>query len=128
MKALFLAIPAALALSACSTTTPVKTTPAPSTQLAYERMAPEVFTCEDDSELLVKYLVDKTQTTITATVPKVSWSGQVVVLNRAPAASGVRYVNDSSDNIEYEWHAKGDTGIFAFNWANGNEYELKCQR
>lgn len=120
-------------------TDPAPTTPAPTTpesaptstsegttDVAYDRMAPAPYTCTDDSEILAKQSINKTQATITATIPKINWSQQTVILNGGVEGETASYVNDSNPEVIYAWHMQGDEGVFAMKWTDGQEYQVDC--
>lgn len=124
------ALPALALISACSTTTPT----VPNTQvsesvtnLAYDRMAPARYTCTDDAQVMAKQSVNKQQVTLNATLPKIKWSQQQVILNGEMSGDTASYVNDSNPEVTYAWHMKGDRGILAMKWTDGNEYQVNCQ-
>jgi membrane-bound inhibitor of C-type lysozyme len=132
MMKLTATLPAVALLAACSTTTPTApTTPATPTNgksdMAYDRMAPAPYTCTDDSQILAKQSINKNQATISATVPKLNWSQQEVILVGGVNGDTASYVNDSNPDIIYAWHMKGDEAILATKWANGKEYQVNCK-
>lgn len=127
------ALPALALLSACATTAP--TTPEPSntpasesvTNAAYDRMAPAPYTCTDGSRILAKQSINKKQVMLDATLPKVNWANQPIILNGGVQGDTASYVNESNPEVVYAWHMKGDKGIFAMKWADGKEYQVNCQ-
>ena len=127
------ALPALALLSACATTAP--TTPNASDtpvkdsmpDAAYDRMAAAPYTCTDNSKIMAKQSINKNQAMINATLPKVKWTEQKIVLNGGVQGDTASYVNDSNPEAAYAWHMKGDKGIFAIKWANGKEYQVNCQ-
>ena len=124
------ALPALAFMSACTTTTPVVPTTPPSesvTDAAYDRMAPARYSCTDDSKVMAKQSINKKQVMLTATLPTVNWSQQPIILNGNVKDGVASYVNNSSDEITYAWHMKGDTGVLAMKWANGKEYQVNCK-
>ena len=127
------ALPALALLSACATTAPTTpnaaNTPASEsvTDAAYDRMAPAPYTCTDDSQIMAKQSINKEQVMVNATLPKVKWTEQAVILNGGVQGDVASYVNDSNPEVVYAWHMKDDKGIFAMKWANGNEYQVNCQ-
>lgn len=126
MKKLLTLLPLSLVMAACATS---PTTTAPETTAkAYDRMAPEQFVCEDDATVQAKYSIDGEQATINASLPKANWNNQTVVMDIATSGSGSRYVNTASQNVDYQWHTKGDMGIMSVKWADGNEYSVNCER
>lgn len=127
MKKFLSVLPLSLMLAACATG-PVETVQN-TTNKAYDRMMPEQFVCQDNATLQVKYSIDGSQSTINANVPKAKWNNQTIILDEAVAASGSRYVNSDSDNVEYEWHSKGNMGIFSMMWKDGKtSYSVNCER
>lgn len=128
-------LPILALLSACATTAPTM----PSNDLAntdttknmanvaYDRMAPAPYTCTDNSKIMAKQSINKKQAMITATVPKVKWSAQPIILNGGVQGDVASYVNDSNPEVVYAWHMKGDKGILAMKWANSKEYQVNCQ-
>ncbi|MGP4716088.1 hypothetical protein ACTXGL_05555 [Psychrobacter sp. T6-6] len=123
------ALPALALLSACATTAP-ETTDTPVTEkvtAAYDRMAPAPYTCTDGSKIMAKQSINKEQVMVNATLPKVKWAEQPVVLNGGIKGDVASYVNDSNPEVIYAWHMKEDKGIFAMKWANGKEYKVNCQ-
>ena len=124
------ALPALALLSACATTAPTTpNTPASEsvTDAAYDRMAPAPYTCTDGSKILAKQSINKKQVMLNATLPKVNWANQPIILNGAVQGDTASYVNESNPEVVYAWHMKGDKGIFAMKWANGKEYQVNCQ-
>lgn len=124
------ALPALALLSACATTTPnTANTPASEsvTDAAYDRMAPAPYTCTDDSQIMAKQSINKKQVMLNATMPKVKWAEQPIILNGGVQGDVASYINDSNPEAVYAWHMKGDKGIFAIKWANGKEYQVNCQ-
>lgn len=125
------ALPALALLSACATTAPTtpnaSNTPASEsvTDAAYDRTAP--YTCTDNSKIMAKQSINKKQVMLNATLPKVQWAEQPIILNGAVQGDTANYVNDSNPKATYAWHMKGDKGIFAIKWANGTEYQVNCQ-
>ena len=123
-------LPALALLSACATTAPTTpNTPASEsvTDAAYDRMAPAPYTCTDGSKILAKQSINKKQVMLNATLPKVNWANQPIILNGAVQADTASYVNESNPEVVYAWHMKADKGIFAMKWANGKEYQVNCQ-
>lgn len=132
MMKLTATLPAVALMAACSTTTPTTpTTPATPTtgmsDMAYDRMAPAPYTCTDDSQILAKQSINKKQATISATVPKINWSQQEVILVGGVNGDTASYINDSNPEVIYAWHMKGDEGVLAMKWANGKEYQVNCK-
>ena len=134
------ALPALALLSACATTAPTPTAPntptTPSTttpasesvtNAAYDRMAPAPYTCTDDGQILAKQSINKKQVMLTATLPKVNWSQQPIILNGGVEGDTASYVNESNPEVICAWHMKGDKGILAMKWADGKEYQVNCQ-
>ncbi|WP_201616584.1 hypothetical protein [Psychrobacter urativorans] len=124
------ALPALALLSACATTAPTmpKNEAAESvTKVAYDRMAPAPYACTDDGEVLVKQSVNKEQVTLNATLPKIKWNQQSVLLNGGVTGDTASYVNDANPEVTYAWHMKGDRGILAMKWKDGKEYQVNCQ-
>lgn len=128
------ALPAIALLGACSTmnptTTPNEPTTTPSesvTNAAYDRMAPAPYTCTDDSQIMAKQSVDTKQVMINATLPKINWSQQPVILNGGINGDTASYINDSNPEVIYAWHMQGNEGVFAMKWADGTEYQVNCQ-
>ncbi|CAN6959656.1 MULTISPECIES: hypothetical protein [Psychrobacter] len=127
------ALPALALLSACATTVPTtpesSNTPASEsvTNAAYDRMAPAPYTCTDDSKIMAKQSINKKQVMLNATLPKVNWADQPIILNGGVQGDTASYVNESNSEVVYAWHMKGDKGIFAMKWADGKEYQVNCQ-
>jgi len=122
------ALPALALLSACATTAPNNTPASESvTDVAYDRMAPAPYTCTDDSKIMAKQSINKNQVMLNATLPKLKWADQPIILNGGVKGDTASYVNDSNPEVVYAWHMKGDKGIFATKWANGKEYQVNCQ-
>lgn len=124
------AVPALALLSACATTAPTTPTTPPSesvTDAAYDRMAPAPYTCTDDAQILAKQSINKKQVMLNATLPKVNWSQQPIILNGAVNGDTASYVNDSNPEVIYAWHMKADEGVLAMKWANGKEYQVNCK-
>ena len=127
------ALPALALLSACATTAPTtpesSNTPASEsvTNAAYDRMAPAPYTCTDGSKITAKQSINKKQVMLNATLPKVNWADQPIILNGAVQGDTASYVNESNPEVIYAWHMKDDKGIFAMKWANGKEYQVNCQ-
>ena len=124
------ALPALALLSACATTAPTTpNTPASEsvTDAAYDRMAPAPYTCTDGSTVMAKQSINKKQVMLDATLPKVNWANQPIILNGAVQGDTASYVNESNPEVVYAWHMKEDKGIFAMKWANGKEYQVNCQ-
>ncbi|MGP9518665.1 hypothetical protein [Psychrobacter sp. AOP7-C1-14] len=125
-------LPVLALLSACATTAPMSQdttdTPAPErATAAYDRMAPAPYTCTDDSKITAKQSINKEQVMLNATLPKVQWAEQLIILNGEVKGEVASYVNDSNPEVVYAWHMKGDKGIFAMKWADGTEYQVNCQ-
>lgn len=126
------AVPAIALLGACSTMTPAPSTPTtvPSesvTTLAYDRMAPARYTCTDNSQVMAKQSINKQQVMVTATLPKVGWSQQPILLNGEVQGNTASYVNESNPEVIYAWHMQDDKGILAMKWADGKEYQVNCK-
>ncbi|WP_201576628.1 hypothetical protein [Psychrobacter okhotskensis] len=127
------ALPALALLSACATTAPTtpesSNTPASEsvTNAAYDRMAPAPYTCIDDSTIMAKQSINKKQVMLNATLPKVNWADQPIILNGGVQGDTASYVNESNPEVVYAWHMKGDKGILAMKWADGKEYQVNCQ-
>ncbi|TXD97098.1 hypothetical protein ES754_08805 [Psychrobacter frigidicola] len=130
MLKLATALPALALLSACATTAPtVPTSPSESvTDAAYDRMMPERYTCTDDAQIMAKQSINKQQAMVTATVPKIRWSQQQVILNGGVQGDTASYANDSNPEVAYAWHMKGDKGILAMKWTDGTEYQVNCEK
>ena len=131
---LAITLPAVALLGACSTINPTPTpntpTPAPSqsvTTLAYDRMAPARYTCTDNSQVMAKQSVNKQQVMVNATLPKVGWSQQPIILNGGVEGNTASYVNESNPEVIYAWHMQDDKGILAMKWADGKEYQVNCK-
>lgn len=122
-------LPALALLSACATTAPTTpTTPAESvTDAAYDRMAPARYTCTDDAQIMAKQSINKQQVMVNATVPKIKWSQQPVLLNGGVQGDTASYVNDANPEVSYAWHMKGDKGILAMKWKDGTAYQVNCE-
>lgn len=117
-------------LSACATTAPTTpNTPASEsvTEAAYDRMAPAPYTCTDGSKIMAKQSINKKQVMVNATLPKVNWTNQAIILNGDTKGGTASYANTSNPEAAYAWHMKDDKGIFAIKWANGKEYQVNCQ-
>lgn len=128
------ALPAIALVSACSTTAPVMpntttTTPASEsvTNVAYDRMASVPYTCTDNSRIMAKQSINKQQVMLDATLPKVNWSQQPIILNGGVQGSTASYVNESNPEVIYAWHMTDDTGVFAMKWSNGKVYQVDCK-
>lgn len=125
------ALPALALLSACATTAPTTPNKTPAsesvTNVAYDRMAAAPYTCTDGSTIRAKQSINKKQVMLNATLPKINWANQPIILNGAVQGDTASYVNDSNPEVVYAWHMKGDKGIFAMKWANGKEYQVNCQ-
>ena len=127
------ALPALALLSACATTAPTtpesSNTPASEsvTNAAYDRMAPAPYTCTDGSKIRAKQSINKKQVMLNATLPKVNWAEQPIILNGGVQGDTASYVNESNSEVVYAWHMKEDKGIFAMKWADGKEYQVNCQ-
>ena len=126
------ALPALALLSACATTAPTMPdetgTSAPENNIAaYDRMAAAPYTCTDGSTIMAKQSINKKQVMLNATLPKVKWTEQKIVLNGEVEGDVASYVNDSNPKAIYAWHMKDDKGIFAIKWASGQEYKVNCQ-
>ena len=129
------ALPAIALLGACSTMnpTPAPSEPAPTvpsesvTNSAYDRMAPAPYTCTDDSQILAKQSINNKQVMINATLPKVNWTQQPVILNGGVNGETASYVNNSNPEVIYAWHMQGNEGVFAMKWADGTEYQVTCK-
>ena len=125
-------LPAVALLGACSTMSPKPnmpvTTPSESvTTLAYDRMAPAPYTCTDDSQVMVKQSINKEQVMVNATVPKINWSQQPIILDGGPNGKVSSYVNESNPEVIYAWHMQADEGVFAMKWADGKTYQVNCK-
>lgn len=126
-------LPAIAVLGACSTTTPTPskpTTTVPSesvTTLAYDRMAPAPYTCTDNSQVMVKQSINKEQVMVNATLPKVNWSQQPILLNGGVRGNTASYINNSNPEVIYAWHMQGNEGVLAMKWADGKEYQVNCK-
>ena len=124
-------LPAVALLGACSTMSPKPnmpvTTPSESvTTLAYDRMAPARYTCSDNSQVMAKQSVNKEQVMVNATIPKINWSQQPIILNGAPNGKVSSYINDSNPEVIYAWHMTDDEGVLAMKWADGTIYQVNC--
>ena len=126
-----IALPTLALLSACATTAPTTPNKTPAsesvTDVAYDRMAPAPYTCTDGSKILAKQSINKKQVMLDATLPKVNWANQPIILNGGVQGDTASYVNESNSEVIYAWHMKEDKGIFAMKWANGKEYQVNCQ-
>ncbi|WP_352336689.1 hypothetical protein [Psychrobacter sp. 16-MNA-CIBAN-0192] len=124
-----IALPALALLSACATTAPTPSTPAESvTDAAYDRMMPERYTCTDDAQVMAKQSINKQQVMVNATVPKIKWTQQPVLLNGGVEGDTASYVNDANPEVSYAWHMKGDKGILAMKWKDGTAYQVNCEK
>ena len=123
------ALPALALLSACATTAPTAPTTPTDTMpnSAYDRMAHVPYTCNDDSKIMAKQSINKNQVMLDATLPKLKWADQSIILNGGVKGDTASYVNDSNPEVVYAWHMEGDKGIFATKWADGKEYKVNCQ-
>ena len=125
------ALPALALLSACATTAPATPNKTPAsesvTDAAYDHMAPAPYTCTDSGKILAKQSINKKQVMLNATLPKVNWADQPIILNGGVQGATASYVNESNPEVVYAWHMKGDKGILAMKWANGKEYQVNCQ-
>ena len=124
------ALPALALITACATTAP--TTPTTSVTdttptVAYDRMASVPYTCTDDSKIMAKQSINKQQVMLSATLPKVNWNDQAMILNGGISGNTASYVNESNPEVIYAWHMKGDEGILAMKWANGKAYQVTCK-
>lgn len=123
------ALPALALLSACATTAPTPSTPAERvTDAAYDRMMPERYTCTDDAQVMAKQSINKQQVMVNATVPKIKWTQQPVLLNGGVEGDTASYVNDANPEVSYAWHMKGDKGILAMKWKDGTAYQVNCEK
>ena len=75
---------------------------------AYDRMAAAPYTCTDNSKIMAKQSINKNQAMINATLPKVKWTEQKIVLNGGVQGDTASYVNDSNPEATYAWHMKGE--------------------
>ena len=124
-----IALPALALLSACATTAPTPSTPAESvTDAAYDRMMPERYTCTGDAQIMAKQSINKQQVMVNATVPKIKWTQQPVLLNGGVEGDTASYVNDANPEVSYAWHMKGDKGILAMKWKDGTAYQVNCEK
>ena len=126
-----IALPTLALLSACATTAPtVPTTDASEsvTDMAYDRMMPQPYTCTDGAQLTAKQSINKQQVMVNATVPKIKWSQQQVLLNGGVEGDTSSYVNDANPEVAYAWHMKGDKGILAMKWKDGTAYQVNCEK
>ena len=124
------ALPALALISACSTTAPVMpTTPSSEsvTDAAYDRMAPAPYTCTDGATIRAKQSINQKQVMLNATLPKVNWVDQPMILNGDVQGNTASYVNESNPEVVYAWHMTDDKGILAMKWANGKEYQVDCK-
>ena len=94
------ALPALALLSACATTaptTPNTPTSESVTDAAYDRMAPAPYTCTDGSTINAKQSINKKQVMLNATLPKVNWANQPIILNGAvQGGTATCWINTSS--------------------------------
>ena len=124
------ALPALALISACSTTSPVMpTTPSSEsvTDAAYDRMASVPYTCTDGGTIRAKQSINQKQVMLNATLPKVNWADQPMILNGDVQGNTASYVNESNPEVVYAWHMTDDKGILAMKWANGKEYQVDCK-
>lgn len=127
-------LPVIALFSACATTAPTMSNTADAsiaqkmTDTAYDRMAPATYACTDNGKIMAKQSINKKQVMLNATLPKVSWTEQPIILNGGIHGEMASYVNDSNPEAVYAWHMKEDKGIFAIKWANGKEYQVNCHR
>lgn len=130
------ALPAITLLGACSMMNPTPTAPTmptttvPSesvTTVAYDRMASARYTCTDESQVMVKQSINKEQVMVNATLPKINWSQQPIILNGGVNGNTASYVNESNPEVIYAWHMQGDEGVLAMKWADGKEYQVNCK-
>lgn len=124
------ALPALALISACSTTAPVMpTTPSSEsvTDAAYDRMASVPYTCTDGGTIRAKQSINQKQVMLNATLPKVNWVDQPMILNGDVQGNTASYVNESNLEVVYAWHMTDDKGILAMKWANGKEYQVDCK-
>ena len=127
MKKLLTVLPLSLFVAACASN-PTTHQTQQTTNKAYDRMAPEQFVCEDNATVMPKYSTDGEEAMLNVNLPKANWNNQTIKMDIATSGSGSRYVNNDSQNVTYDWHTKGDLGIMRLTWADGTEYEVKCQR
>ncbi|ALF60025.1 hypothetical protein [Psychrobacter urativorans] len=126
-----IALPTLALLSACATTAPtVPTTDASEsvTDMAYDRMMPQPYTCTDGAQLTAKQSINKQQVMVNATVPKIKWSQQPILLNGGVEGDTSSYINDANPEVAYAWHMKGDKGILAMKWKDGTAYQVNCEK
>ena len=125
-----IALPTLALLSACATTAPtVQPSPSESvTDMAYDRMMPQPYTCTDGAQLTAKQSINKQQVMVNATVPKIKWSQQPILLNGGVEGDTSSYINDANPEVAYAGHMKGDKGILAMNWKDGTDYQVNCEK
>lgn len=127
-------LPPLALLSACAATMPstANNTAANATSeipvAAYDRMAPNRYSCTDNSQITAKQSIDKTQAMINVTLPSINWSQQPITLNGKVNGATASYMNDTNPDIIYAWHMKEGAGLLALKWRNGKEYHVTCQQ
>lgn len=131
-------LPPLALLSACAATMPnsannsVTNTNANSTTeipiAAYDRMAPNRYSCTDNSQITAKQSIDKKQVMINVTLPSINWKQQPITLNGGVNGATASYMNDTSPDIIYAWHMKQGAGLLALKWRNGEDYHVTCEQ
>lgn len=135
MTKLMTALPALALLSACATSpetvpqqTPTTTPAQQVTGVQYDKMMPERYSCGDAGDIMAKQSLNKEQAMLTATLPSLKFDQQSIILNKATAEVGTRYVNDANPDATIQWQMKDDAALFAVDWANGQNYKAVCKK
>ena len=100
----------------------------PQTQLTYDRMMPNRYSCGDDGEIMAKQSINKEQVMLTANLAKLKFNSPSITLHQVASPSGVRFINDANPASTLAWHLAGDQALFTVNWTDGQEYSASCQK
>lgn len=86
---------------------------------------PHFYVCDKDTKLIAHHDTENELIKLQVTAPTLNLKDQTIELKHVPSASGERYLNDANPASTYEWHAKGQEGMFMVN-VGGNNYSYSC--
>jgi membrane-bound inhibitor of C-type lysozyme len=86
-----------------------------------------IFSCEDKGVIKVLYTMKGTEATLDISLPAFEIDKKTLHFFQAVSASGARYINDSNNNVTYEWHSKANYGQISMFSGTRNNFSVSCQ-
>lgn len=83
------------------------------------------YECGAGAKVTALYDPEAENSVLTITAPKLNLNNVQITAQLAPSGSGMRFVNQTSDNTSYDWHTKGTFGMLDVT-LNGKTHTLKC--